>query len=74
MMHFSQMRLTMQNRWLVNKSFHSENYALDAINKAMGLLETFPFTCRKAKADNPFLRELIITFGTNGNLVLFEIT
>ena len=47
--------------------------ALEAINKAMELLKTFPFTCRKAKADNPFLRELIISFGANGYVALFEI-
>lgn len=39
----------------------------------MVLLETFPFTCRKAKADTPFLRELIISFGVNGYVALFEI-
>ena len=49
------------------------NNALEAINKAMQLLKTFPFTCRKAKADNPFLRELIISFGANGYVALFEI-
>ncbi|MDO9394201.1 MAG: type II toxin-antitoxin system RelE/ParE family toxin [Methylotenera sp.] len=59
--------------FLVEQDIHAANHALDAINKAMGLLETFPFTCRKAKADNPFLRELIITFGANGYVALFEI-
>ena len=47
--------------------------ALEAINNAMELLKTFPFTCRKAKADSPFLRELIIGFGANGYVALFEI-
>ena len=49
------------------------NHALEAINKAIELLNTFPFTCRKAKADTPFLRELIISFGANGYVALFEI-
>ena len=49
------------------------NHALEAINKAIELLQTFPFTCRKAKADTPFLRELIISFGANGYVALFEI-
>lgn len=49
------------------------NHALKVINKAIELLQTFPFTCRKAKADTPFLRELIISFGANGYVALFEI-
>ena len=47
--------------------------ALQAIEKAMGLLEDFPFTCRKATPDNPFLRELLIPFGAAGYVALFEI-
>ena len=37
------------------------------------LLEQFPFTCRKAMPDNPFLREMVISFGTAGYVALFEI-
>ena len=48
-------------------------HALEAINKAIELLKTFPFTCRKAQTDTPFLRELIISFGANGYVALFEI-
>ena len=47
--------------------------ALEAINKAMELLKIFPFTCRKAQANTPFLRDLIISFGANGYVALFEI-
>ena len=47
--------------------------ALDAIGKSMELLQDFPFTCRKAVADNPFLRELLISFGAAGYVALFEI-
>lgn len=47
--------------------------ALTTIEQAMQLLNTFPFTCRKAQADNPFLRELVISFGANGYVALFEI-
>lgn len=39
----------------------------------MALLVDFPFTCRKTLPDNPFLRELVITFGASGYVVLFEI-
>ena len=49
------------------------NNAIEAINKAIEILKTFPITCRKAKADTPFLRELIISFGANGYVALFEI-
>ena len=47
--------------------------ALATISQAVALLKTFPFTCRKAQIDNPFLRELIISFGANGYVALFEI-
>ena len=48
-------------------------FDVPATNQAIELLNTFPFTCRKAKADTPFLRELIISFGANGYVALFEI-
>jgi plasmid stabilization system protein ParE len=47
--------------------------ALDAIVRASALLESFPFTCRKASPDNPFLRELVVAFGTTGYVALFDI-
>ena len=59
--------------FLLVQDVQAANHALETINKAMELLKTFPFTCRKAKADNPFLRELIISFGANGYVALFEI-
>ena len=43
------------------------------IAKGMELLKDFPFSCRKATPDNPFLRELIIHFGSAGYVALFEI-
>ena len=59
--------------FLLAQDMQATNHALETINKAIELLKTFPFTCRKAKADNPFLRELIISFGANGYVALFEI-
>ena len=47
--------------------------ALAAIRAAMVTLERFPFTCRKASIDSPFLRELLIPFGDAGYVALFEI-
>ncbi|MCF7697649.1 type II toxin-antitoxin system RelE/ParE family toxin, partial [Mycetohabitans sp. B2] len=46
--------------------------ALDAIHRGVDVLRTFPFTCRKAEGENPFLRELIVSFGSSGYVVLFE--
>ncbi|MDB5936201.1 MAG: Plasmid stabilization system [Massilia sp.] len=37
------------------------------------MLKDFPFTCRKASPESPFLRELVIPFGSTGYVVLFEI-
>lgn len=47
--------------------------ALQAIRDGMRILELTPFTCRKAAAATPFLRELIIPFGSTGYVALFEI-
>lgn len=47
--------------------------ALEAIEKAVALLQQFPFSCRKAEEGNPFLRELIVGFGRAGYVLLFEI-
>lgn len=43
------------------------------IGKGIDLLADFPFTCRKAMPDNPFLRKLVIQFGAGGYVALFEI-
>ena len=47
--------------------------ALDAIKTSLEILRVSPFSCRKALPDNPFLRELIIPFGSAGYVALFEI-
>ena len=47
--------------------------ALDAVRHAIMLLETSPFSCRKATAQDSFLRELVIGFGASGYVALFEI-
>lgn len=47
--------------------------SLQTIIKSMDLLREFPFSCRKALVDNPFLRELLITFGSSGYVALYEI-
>lgn len=47
--------------------------ALECIAQGIELLQRFPYTCRKAVPDNPYLRELVITFGASGYVALFEI-
>jgi plasmid stabilization system protein ParE len=47
--------------------------ALEAIRQAVRSLALSPFSYRKATADNPFLRELLIPFGASGYVALFDI-
>lgn len=47
--------------------------ALATLVRAVRILEEFPYTCRKAEANNPFLRELMIPFGAHGYVALFHI-
>ena len=44
-----------------------------AIEKAYDFVEHMPFACRKADESNPFLREVVIPFGSAGYVALFEI-
>lgn len=46
--------------------------ALHAIDVGLRMLQTHPFTCRKA-GPNPLERELVIPFGASGFVALFEI-
>lgn len=59
--------------YLLERDLKAARRARDAIAKGIELLGEFPFTCRKALTDNPFLRELVIPFGTAGYIALFEI-
>lgn len=59
--------------FLLQEDMAAAEQALSALKKAVDLLRDFPFSCRKAVADNPFLRELLIPFGHSGYVVLFEI-
>lgn len=59
--------------FLLEKDVQSARRARDAIVKAADFLRDFPFTCRKADERNPFLRELLIPFGSTGYVALFEI-
>jgi len=61
--------------FLLEQDVAAAEAAREAIAKATELLAVFPFSCRKALGGdgNPFLRELIIPFGSSGYVALFEI-
>ena len=59
--------------YLAIRDVDSAVRASEAILSAFGLLEDFPFSCRKFDPDNPLLRELVIDFGQAGYIALFEI-
>jgi len=59
--------------FLVEQDIVAARKGLEAIKKGIEFLQEFPFTCRKAAEENPLLREMIISFGTKGYVVLFEI-
>lgn len=46
--------------------------AMQAIRRELRILETNPYTCRKA-GNNPLERELVNPFGGSGYVALFEI-
>jgi hypothetical protein len=47
--------------------------ALTPLRKGIEFLRVLPFSCRKAVAENPLLRELLIPFAQSGYVVLCEI-
>lgn len=59
--------------FLLERDVPAAERALRTITEAVELLRFSPFSCRKAVADNPFLRELVIPFGSAGYVALFEI-
>jgi plasmid stabilization system protein ParE len=59
--------------FLLEQDASAAQRALAAIDKGVELLRAFPFTCRKADPAHPFLRELLVSFGTSGYVVLYEI-
>ncbi len=59
--------------FLAEQDIKAARRARTAIAKGIEFLGTFPFSCRKASQEYPLLRELIISFGANGYVALFEI-
>jgi plasmid stabilization system protein ParE len=58
---------------MAQQDIRAARKARAAIAKGIEFLGTFPFSCRKASVEHPFLRELIISFGSTGYVALFEI-
>ncbi len=59
--------------FLAEQDLGAAERARVAIGKAIEVLQAFPFSCRKASPHTPFLRELVISFGSYGYVALFEI-
>lgn len=59
--------------FLAEQDVKAAEHARSAIAKGIEFLRNFPFSCRKASPEHPLLRELIISFGANGYVALFEI-
>jgi plasmid stabilization system protein ParE len=59
--------------FLLETNVTAAERALDAVKGTVELLRLSPFSCRKLLPGNPFLRELIIPFGSAGSVALFEI-
>ncbi|NNU67049.1 type II toxin-antitoxin system RelE/ParE family toxin [Rhizobium sp. WYCCWR 11152] len=47
--------------------------AINAIQKALMILQDFPLMARRASADDPLLRELVVPFGSAGYVILFKL-
>lgn len=59
--------------YLTEHDLSTAERARAAIEKAFDFLQTFPFACRKAASEQPFLREMVIEFGRAGYVALYEI-
>lgn len=59
--------------FLLERDLQAARRAREAIGKGIDFLREFPFSCRKALPNNPFLREMVIPFGASGYVALFEI-
>ena len=58
---------------LADNDVNAAERARFTIGEALKFLSLFPFSCRKASAENPFLREIVIAFERDGYVALFEV-
>lgn len=59
--------------FLLEQDMGAAQRALAAIVKGAELLRWSPYSCRKVEPDNPLLRELLVSFGNAGYVLLYEI-
>lgn len=59
--------------FLLEEDILAADKALRTIERGFSFLEEFPFSCRRIEETDPFLRELLISFGQSGYVALFEI-
>jgi plasmid stabilization system protein ParE len=59
--------------YLLDRDEEAAAHAYEALAKSIAFLERFPFSCRKASGGDPFLRELVVPFGSSGYVVLFRV-
>jgi plasmid stabilization system protein ParE len=58
--------------FLAREDIETAERALVTIRKALELLKTLPYLCRKVGPD-PTLREMVISFGSRGYVALYRI-
>lgn len=59
--------------FLLEHDIAAARRALATIIKGAELLRWSPYSCRKVEPDNPLLRELLVSFGNSGYVLLYEI-
>lgn len=60
-------------RFIAERDRPSAKRARAAIASATRLLEQFPYSCRKALPNDPFLRGMVVPFGSTGFVLLYKI-
>ena len=59
--------------FLLERDFDAAERAVEVIIRTINTLREFPFAARKASEGTPFIRELVIPFGSSGYVALYEI-
>lgn len=59
--------------FLASKDPAASRRALNAILDAVKVLELFPFSTRIVESGNPFIRELVISFGNSGYVAMYAV-
>lgn len=59
--------------FLIDRDPDLAERAIRGIQKALMILQDFPLMARRASADDPLLRELVVPFGSAGYVILFKV-